>query len=117
MELHFRNESGSEIWVAVMFYSPDACAEYGQWGTRGWWAMPPGGEAYAVDTDNRYAYFYAETASGVVWSGQYGNVYVHQQPFDSCIGIGDNNPETRVVGMRELDLGDNDRYYVNLTGG
>ena len=117
MELHFRNETASEVWVAVMFYSPDACAEYGNWGTRGWWAMQPGGEAYALDTDNRYVYFYAESADGAVWSGPYGNVYVDQQAFDSCLGIGDNKQNTQIVGMQQIDMQDTDRHYVNLIQG
>lgn len=117
MELHFRNETSSEVWVAIMFYSPDGCANDGKWGTRGWWAMQPGGESYVVNTNNRYAYFYAEATDGAVWAGAYGDVYVHQQAFDSCLGIGDNNPNTRVVGMREIDMQDTDRHYVNLTSG
>jgi uncharacterized membrane protein len=117
MELHFRNQTSSEIWVAIMFYSPDNCGHDGNWGTRGWWAINPGGEAYVLNTNNRYAAFYAESANGAVWTGPYGPVYVHQQAFDSCVNIGDNNPQTRVVGMQQVDMQNTDIHYVNLIQG
>jgi hypothetical protein len=115
MQLHFRNKTGSTIWVCIMFYSPDGCADDGSWGTRGWWALGPnGGEAYVLNTDNDYAAFYAESDEGEVWAGPYGPVYVHQSAFDSCVYIGDNSPETRIVGMRLVDLQHSDVHYVNL---
>lgn len=114
MELHFRNHTDHKLWVCVMFYSPDDCGEDGDWGTRGWWGINPGGQAYVLNTDNEYAAFYAESSGGLVWTGPYGPVYVHQAAFDSCYLIGDNSPETRVVGMREVDLHDYDTFYVNL---
>ena len=98
-----------------MFYSPDGCGDYGSWGTRGWWALGPiGGEAYVLNTDDPYAAFYAESADGAVWSGPYGPVYVHQTAFDSCVDIGDDSPETRIVGMRLVDMNGYDSYTVNL---
>jgi hypothetical protein len=116
MELHFQNDTESTIWVCIMFYSPDGCADYGSWGTRGWWAMGPnGGQAYVLNTDNSYAAYYAESDSGGVWSGSYGPVYVHQTGFDSCVDIGDNSPETRIVGMRLVDMTGYDSYYLHLT--
>lgn len=116
MELHFRNQYTSTVWVAIMFYSPDACGgDLGSWGTRGWWGMDPGGEAFVLNTDNQYAAFYAEANDGAVWAGPYGPVYVHQAAFDSCVNIGDNSPETRMVGMRLVDMQDTDVHYVNLT--
>jgi Protein of unknown function (DUF1036) len=63
-EIRFTNETSSTVWVAVMFYSPDGCAAYGQWGTRGWWQIAPGGTAFALRTNNRYAGYYAESANG-----------------------------------------------------
>lgn len=115
MHLHFRNSTAHTVWVCIMFYSPDGCAEYGAWGTRGWWALGPnGGQAYVLDTHNRYAAFYAESEIGEVWTGPYGPVYVHQAAFDSCVDIGDTNPQTWTVGMRLIDLGHHDSYWVNL---
>lgn len=115
MQLHFRNRYASTLWIAIMFYSPNSCREYGSWGTRGWWGIEPGGEAFVLNTDYRYAAFYAEARDGTVWTGPYGPVYVDQSAFDSCINIGDNSPETRIVGMRLVDMQGNDVYYVNLT--
>ncbi len=99
-----------------MFYSPGPCGEYGLWGTRGWWSINPGGEAFPLRTENRYAAYYAEADDGTTWSGTYGRVYVHPNAFDSCLNIGDTNPDTRVVGMRLTDLAGVDRHYVNLRG-
>jgi Protein of unknown function (DUF1036) len=117
MELHFRNsyDGTSLISVAIMFYSPSTCANYGSWGTRGWWNIAPGGEAYVLNTNNQYAAFYAEATNGAIWAGNYGPVYVHPYAFDSCVDIGDNNPATRVVGMRLVDMDGFSRYTVNLT--
>ena len=114
MQLHFRNRHSARLYVAIMFHSPDNCRDYGSWGVRGWWTIDPGGEAYVLNTSNRYAAYYAEATDGVVWAGQYGPMYVHPQAFDSCLKIGDTNPATRVVGTRMVDLGDSDRHYVNL---
>ena len=113
MELHFRNQYPSRLYVAIMFYDPDGCGEYGSWGTRGWWPIEPGGEAFVLNTNNEYAAFYAEADDGAVWGGPYGPVYVHQAAFDSCVGIGDNSPETRIVGMRLVDMQDSN-HWVNL---
>lgn len=80
--------------MAVMFHSPDGCASHGKWGTRGWWRIEPGATAFALRTNNRYAAYYAESASGKTWSGDRGPVYVYQQAFDSCIGIGSSAART-----------------------
>jgi uncharacterized membrane protein len=115
-EIRFTNETSSTVWVAVMFYSPhgapDGCAGYGQWGTRGWWRIEPGGTAFALRTNNRYAAFYAESASGSVWSGDRGPVYVYQHAFDSCIGIGSS--QARRVNMRLIDTNGNN-LRIRLT--
>jgi hypothetical protein len=115
MQLHFRNQTSATIWVAIMFYSPDTCSMDGQWGTRGWWQLAPGGEAFVLNTDNEHPAYYAESSDGHVWSGPYGPVYVHQTSFESCVNIGDNGPETRVVGMQLVDMEGSDVHYVNLT--
>jgi hypothetical protein len=117
MELHFRNQTSSLVSVAIMLYSPDSCGQDGNWATEGWWNISPGGEAYVADTNDEYAAYYAESDAGLVWSGPYGPVYVQQQAFQSCVDIGDNNPETRIVGMHLIDMEDSDIHYVNLTEG
>ena len=103
-DVHFVNGYFEVVSVMVVFYSPDGCGDYGSWGTRGWWNINPGDSAYVLDTDNRYFGYYAESVDGLVWSGEYGPAYVHYTAFDSCLGIGDNSPETRIVGVRQLDL-------------
>ncbi|MFI0417917.1 DUF1036 domain-containing protein [Spongiactinospora sp. 9N601] len=105
MQLHFRNVYGYPLSVAIMFYSPETCAEYGQWGTRGWWNIYPNGQTHVLNTNNRYAYFYAEATDGATWSGQPGSpvMYVTQAAFDSCYLIG--STAARTVRVRRLDLG------------
>lgn len=114
MQLHFRNRYHTRVYVAVMFHSPGPCGQYGGWGTRGWWAIDPGREAYVLNTDNRYAAYYVEANDGAVWAGNYGPIYVYQNAFDYCIGIGSTDAKAR-VGCRLVDLGSYGRYYVNLT--
>ncbi|MEU1882431.1 DUF1036 domain-containing protein [Streptosporangium sp. NPDC020072] len=113
MELHFRNRYTARAWIAIMFYSPDGCRDQGQWGTRGWWAVDPGGEAYILNTGNRYAAFYAEAADGAVWTGSHGPFYVYRDAFDSCLNVG--STAARRVGARLVDLNGYSSYYVNLT--
>jgi hypothetical protein len=111
MQLSFHNSYGPRIWVAIMFYDPVGCADYGEWGTRGWYAIDYGGTALVLNTDNHYAYFYAEAADGGVWNGPYGPIYVTQQPFSSCINIG--RTDARRVGLREVYIPSNG-LIVNL---
>lgn len=113
MKLYFHNQTDEPIWVCTMFLSKDTCGDAGGWGTRGWWFLNPRDDVYVLDTDNNYVYFYAHSARGLVWAGPYGNVYVHRTPFDSCLDIGDNNPDTRVVHMQEIYL-DHGDHRVNL---
>lgn len=112
MKLYFRNNYGSTVWVAIMFYSPDTCREHGNWGTRGWWGINSGNEAFVLNTNNRYAAFYAEAEDGTIWNGTYGPVYVKNQRFESCINIGDTS--SKIVGMHRIDMGNSDNHYVNL---
>lgn len=112
--IRFRNSTASTVWVAVMFYSPDSCREYGNWGTRGWWQLEPGQTKLAFHTSNRYAAFYAESASGSYWAGSYGPVYVYQEAFDSCVNIG-STAAIGTVGMRLIDTNDDD-LTINLAG-
>ena len=114
-ELHFRNQYPSRVYVAIAFPN-DACSEYGPpWATKGWWAIDPGGEAYVLE-GQQIATFYAEATDGAIWTGSQAPVYLPQPAFDSCWGIGNNSPETRVVGMRPVYILDNN-LYVNLVAG
>jgi len=111
MQLRFRNNYGALLWVCIAFYDRGVCGPYGNWGTRGWWNIYPSGEAYVLNTNNRYAYFYAEAADGGVWAGPYGPVLAPRRVFDSCWDIG-NNVDPYVY-MREVYI-PNDRHTVNL---
>ncbi|WP_255498396.1 DUF1036 domain-containing protein [Nakamurella sp. PAMC28650] len=103
MQLCFQNNYSSPLSVAVMWWNPDGCGDYGNWGTRGWWNLNPGETVHTdVWTANRYFYFYAEAWDGGVWSGPYG-AQVPYESFDSCAGIG--STADHVVGMREVDAG------------
>jgi uncharacterized membrane protein len=111
LQLHFRNNYGPRIWVAIMF-KDDGCAAYGRpWGTRGWWTIDHGQSVHVLNTGNRFAYYYAEAADGAVWTGDRGPMYVTQQAFDSCVDIGSTN--ARIVGTREVHI-PSDKHTVNL---
>jgi len=111
-----------------MFYSPDLnffgtlikrCGgEGGDFQAQGWWSIEPGSCArvYADDLEdvNRYWYYYAEAADGSVWAGPY-RVLVSNKAFDHCfLLVSDADSPDRYIGMRELDIGDNDDYTLNL---
>jgi uncharacterized membrane protein len=113
MEIRFRNSYPSTVWIAVMFYSPDGCRDDGSWGTRGWWRLATGETKHPLNTDNRYAAFYAEAEDGAFWAGPYGPVYVYQEAFDSCVGIG-STAAIDIVGMRLIDTNGSD-LTLNLT--
>lgn len=102
MKVYFQNSYSSTVWVAVLYYSPDACREYGQWARSGWWKVEPGNRAWAISTNNRYAYFYAEAEDGSFWSGGTGPITVYRYPFDLCIDLGVTWP-SKLVGMRLID--------------
>ena len=112
MELRFRNDYGTRLWVCILFHDPGRCGQYGNWGTRGWWVIEPGNEAYVLDTDNRNAYFYAEAADGGVWAGPYGPVLAPRRAFDSCLDISNNVDPS--VHCRHVRLATS-RHTVNLT--
>lgn len=96
MELRIRNRYHLTVHTAIIYFSPDTCAEYGRWGTRGWWNIPPNGEAHVLNTNNDWAYIYAEADDGSLWTDRSGpRMYVRRQAFDSCLLIGDT--ASRVV--------------------
>ena len=108
--LAFCNSYTERLWVAYMFWSPDACGgEGGNWQTIGWFAMEPGScvTVYANDLDdvnNRYWYYHAENdAATTVWAGP-TQVYVTDEAFNHCLNIGTTN--SRIVGFRQIDVGE-----------
>lgn len=105
-EIRIRNNADVTINVAVMFWSPDSCRDYGDWGTRGWWVIPPGGTKFVLRTDNQYAAYYVLANDGREITGSYGPVYVYHEAFDSCLHIG-STAASDVVGMKLIDTGGN----------
>ncbi|UUU20189.1 DUF1036 domain-containing protein [Streptomyces sp. DSM 40750] len=104
MELRIRNRYRLTVSAAILFFSPDTCAEYGRWGTRGWWNIPPGGEAHVLNTNNTWSYIYAEAADGTLWTDENGpRIYVRQEAFQSCLLIGDT--QSRVVSTVKVRSG------------
>ena len=101
MKVQFRNSYSSKVWIAVMYYSPDTCKDFGLWKTEGWWGVSPGQQIWAFSTDNRYAAFYAEAEDGAVWSGIYGPMSIYDYAFRICIDLGqivqENRPSTSLV--------------------
>ena len=118
--LQFVNATDQHLWAAYMFYAPDACGgEGGDWQAIGWYHMSPGGSTipYAndlEDVDNRYWCYYAENEDqSRVWAGPY-TVYTpnNGEAFNHCYKIG--NTESRIIGMRLLDVGDYNEFTLTL---
>lgn len=103
MQVHFKNNYSSPVWVAYMKYDPDSCGADGNWSTHGWWNLAPGEQKWVFSTTNEFACFYAEADDGSIWTGEYGPVYVYQEPFDSCINIGSSHA-IDIVGMELMTL-------------
>lgn len=106
MQLCFANSCPSTLWVAVMWWDPDSCqADGGDWATRGWWGVSPGGLVSTnVFTNNRYFYFFAEADDGLIWAGPYGPVECTDAAFDSCQVIG-STADYLSLSMRQVDTG------------
>lgn len=103
MELHFRNSYGATINVAVMFFEPDGCRDDGHWGTQGWWVIPPGGRAHVLNTNNRFAAYYAEAVDGATWTGDQGPMYVYTNAFNSCVNIGSTAAQPVLAKLVDMD--------------
>ena len=97
-----------------MFYSPERCPD-DDFETMGWWSVAPSNcvKVYANDLAklNQYWYYYAQADDGAVWAGPY-QVYVPDKAFSRCSSVGES--DARIVGMRELDIGDNADYTLTF---
>jgi uncharacterized membrane protein len=114
MSLRFKNGYPHTIWTMIEWYHPD-CPDGGNWEKAGWWEIAPGGTAtvYGGDLDdvNRHWYFYAHAANGAQWAGPYDEIVPHIA-FDWCSDTA--NSDSRVVGMRELDVNGDDTYTLTF---
>jgi uncharacterized membrane protein len=110
--LHFNNAYPSTIWTMIEWHHP-GCEDGGDWEKAGWWKIEPGGSAivHGGDLDKRYWYFYAHAADGAYWAGAYEEIVPHIA-FDWCSDTA--NTDSRTIGMRELDVGDNDDYTLTF---
>lgn len=118
MSWRFRNSYGTTVWVVIMWYTP-GCSDGGDWSKKGWWSLEPGETKTVLGGDlediNRYFYYYGETGDRTTqWAGSFFTC-IPQTAFDWCLNTCDTNPETRNLGLREVDIGDYDTYTVNLT--
>jgi uncharacterized membrane protein len=88
--LRFQNNYNLPVSVCVMQEDDDACGQYGNWATHGWWNLNPGEAKTAIYTKYDAAYFYARATNGVWWGDPSGpSIYVNPYAkFDSCSGIG-----------------------------
>lgn len=112
MNVSFRNNYGPRIWVAIMRYDPNGCGQHGNWATDGWWGINFGEQVQVFSTNNRYAAYYAKAANGIQWTGNYGNVYIYHNAFNSCINIG-STAAYDMVKMRLIDT-ENKDHLVKL---
>jgi uncharacterized membrane protein len=114
MSLEFCNNYPSPVSIAILWYSP-GCPDGGDWELAGWYNLDTGQCMTVFDGDlediNRYWYFTADAEDGAYWAG---NVHhgVPYTAFDWCWNTGSTDEVD--AGFRELDIGDNDDYTVNL---
>jgi uncharacterized membrane protein len=114
MEVHFRNNRGSRIWIAIMRYDPGVCAEGDGWVTEGWWNVALGESVHAFNTDNRFFGYYAESEDGVVWGSDTSSMYIYRNAFTECHDS-PNSTAYAEVGVKSKDGGNADTFTVNLT--
>jgi uncharacterized membrane protein len=113
----FTNQTNQPVYVVFQSYSP-GCS--GSWETRGWWLLNPGESKIVFGGDlqqvgSNFCYFYAESADGsLVWNGAYPTS-VPTTIFDWCLNTSNSDPATRTLGFREVNVGGNNNYTINLT--
>jgi len=108
--LSFANLTQTKLYVAYMRLDWDCQNECGDpWDVLGWINLDPGQtQSRANPTSNRWFYFYAEDANGLMWSGPYV-AEVNNDRFEkcTCLGVviqnGDPTNPYYDVGFRELD--------------
>ena len=104
MWLAFKNSYNKRVRVAVMQHDTDACGEYGNWATEGWWKFDPGNSRSVIWTPNRYVYYYAEATDGRYWGDKDGpKIYINPyENFESCYKIGTTSWD--VVRVQQVNL-------------
>jgi uncharacterized membrane protein len=118
--LKFCNNYTADVWVCIVWYHPN-CSDNGDlsgnWQKKGWWHIAPGqckvASAEKLTNINRYWYYYAEAADGSYWAGDHGPMNVPDEAFSMCEKTASS--QDRTVGLREIDVGDNQDYQINLS--
>jgi uncharacterized membrane protein len=104
------------VWVMIEWYHPN-CPDGGDWMKSGWWGMRSGESAVvhagSVSAVNRFWYFFAHDGLGGYWAGPFEET-VSPGSFRSCSST--SSTSDRIIGMRELDVGNNADYTVNIIG-
>ena len=120
MSLTFSNHYTADVSIAILWYSP-GCPDGGDWEKAGWYNVAVGqsmtvfnGSLHSI---NRYWYFHGEAADGTTWTALSGqpNVVtaIPNTAFDWCWNTGSTGAFE--ASFREIDVGSNDGYTVNLT--
>jgi hypothetical protein len=85
----FKNSTSSTVSVAYMRRDAPTCSERcgSNWAVLGWVVLAPGESKSRPNPDqNRWFYYYAESADGsLVWNGAYGGE-VQRARFAECRG-------------------------------
>lgn len=112
--LSFTNGYSQLVSVFVAWYNP-GCKDGSNWEKEGWWNIAPGQTVNVLGFDlrevNRYYLYYAESSNGLTWSGEF-HTYAPNVAFDFCYYT--DPPNSRYLGMRELDINSYDNYTLTL---
>lgn len=83
--VNFINHTGTTIYVAYMrrdFGCQEVCGDI--WDVLGWVVLNNGdSQTRSNPTNNKWFYYYAESADGRIWSGVY-SAEVQQPAFQKC---------------------------------
>lgn len=113
-----KNSTNKRMSVAFQWHKPNCDGSKSNWEVAGWWILNPDETKTVYGSDlqdtNRYYYYYVFDESGTEWSGPYSTC-VPMRQFDWCDNICDTAPDTRNAGFREIDIGSNNNYTLNLT--
>jgi hypothetical protein len=107
--LYFANDTDNTVWAVFCYQDSSGGAGAGSFRKIGWWQIPSGQKLTAWDVDlrtvNRYAYFYAESAVGGVWTGPGLTLDISPHAFNQPAL--DTPDDPKKADLIELDFADN----------
>lgn len=112
---HHSFTPGHELYVAYMRLDRTSCSGGDGFNAIGWFRVEPGGSRTVYNGDvnyNRYWAYYAESSDGTTWTGNIQS-WVSNNAFRECHGSACT--PCRVVGFRQLDVGNFKNYTLTLT--